>query len=158
MRLNVGCGAVRRKREFGVDYYPTAAADVRADLFALPFADSSAEVIRLDHVLEHLPRKSVVRALLEAKRVLKSGGKLTAGIPDMLALCEAYHQADLAGRIYFQGYLFGSQTRAGQYHNSGWDAMTLRSVLESVGFIRVRARNDWAKREGLSLRVRAVKA
>lgn len=157
VRLNIGCGPIRRRGEIGVDRYQTSAADVISDIFALSFATDSVQAVRLDHILEHLPRRSVVRALLEAKRVLKSGGWLSIGVPDMAQLCQAYDRSDLADKVWLQGYIFGSQTHEGKYHKSGWDGVMLKDILEAAGFVRIRIRNDFARKESYSLRSRAVK-
>jgi SAM-dependent methyltransferase len=51
-------------------------ADVAvADAGGLPFADASFDVILIRDLLHHLPDRS--RALLEARRVLRPGGRLT---------------------------------------------------------------------------------
>ena len=50
-------------------------AQVRqADIYALPFADASADLISIHQVLHYLDDPQ--RALLEARRVLKSGGRI----------------------------------------------------------------------------------
>ncbi len=50
-------------------------AQVRqADIYALPFADASADLISIHQVLHYLDDPQ--RALLEARRILKAGGKM----------------------------------------------------------------------------------
>ncbi len=46
----------------------------QADIYALPFADGSADLIAVHQVLHYLDDPQ--RALLEARRILKSGGKM----------------------------------------------------------------------------------
>lgn len=64
---------------------------VRSDLrSALPFADASAAVIYCSHTLEHLHRDDAVRALCEARRVLKPGGICRVVVPDVGAIVGWY--------------------------------------------------------------------
>lgn len=88
--LDVACGggllapyvAGKGYRHVGVDLSPTAARTARAhgvdavrgDALALPLADASADVVVAGEVLEHVP--DVERAIAEACRVLKPGGRL----------------------------------------------------------------------------------
>jgi len=54
-------------------------ADVKADICALPFEDSSYDLIFCNHVLEHIPDD--LQAMKELYRVLKKGGILIAQVP-----------------------------------------------------------------------------
>ncbi len=135
MRLNIGCGPLAIDGEIGVDREATSAADVRADLLALPFRDGCAEFVRLDHVLEHLPGRLAVRALLEARRVLKAGGTIRVGVPDFDAMCQLYADAkSLADKALLLRWFYGSQAHQGEYHQSGWDGQTLQDLLKAAGF------------------------
>jgi SAM-dependent methyltransferase len=64
---------------------------VRADLRRpLPFADASAAVIYSSHTLEHLHRDDAIRALCEARRVLRPGGICRVVVPDVGAIVGWY--------------------------------------------------------------------
>jgi SAM-dependent methyltransferase len=76
-------------RLFGVDFSSekarfagraTAAATVTADAARLPFADASFDAVLIRDLLHHLPDR--VRALREARRVLRPGGRLTLVEPN----------------------------------------------------------------------------
>lgn len=157
--LNVGCGPLRIPGEIGVDRYPTAAVDVIADLMALPWSAGSVDQVRLDHVLEHMDGRLAVPALLEAQRVLRPGGSIRVGVPDLGATCRAYAEAEsLADRALILRWLYGSQAHEGEYHKSGWDPMTLADLLTCVGFDQVSVREDAERDEGICIVAEAVRA
>lgn len=141
LKLNVGCGHVRIPEYVGVDKHETPAVDVRADILSLPYENGTVDAVRLDHVLEHLPYRKAPTALLEMARVLKRGGTIRVGVPDMRGVCEAYLAADQAAPEVARAvkntvlrHCFGSQTAEGQYHLSGWDDQTLADLMMSCGF------------------------
>ncbi|OKJ03310.1 methyltransferase domain-containing protein [Kitasatospora sp. CB01950] len=98
--LDWGCGpgtdldalaraVTARGRVLGIDHDPamvrqaaatTPARVLHADVHALPLAAGSADRIRTDRLLQHLA--DVPRALAEAHRVLRPGGRLAAAEPD----------------------------------------------------------------------------
>ncbi len=91
---DVGCGHasfVVSSREFchqliGVDFSPGIAQNpwvgdkVRGDLYRLPLADGSIDLVISRYVLEHLEHP--IEALREAARVLRPGGKLLVLTPN----------------------------------------------------------------------------
>ena len=56
----------------------------------IPFESDSVDAVYHSHMLEHLDRNVVDRFLLEAKRVLKSGGIHRIVVPDFEYLCKRY--------------------------------------------------------------------
>jgi len=97
--LEIGCGeggnlwhlrALDGAR-FGVDYSPAKAAFARratgaqvtaADAARLPFADETFNAVLIRDLLHHLTSDGRARALAEAHRVLKPGGRLTLVEPN----------------------------------------------------------------------------
>lgn len=157
LRLNLGCGPLVYLGELGVDREATPAVDVRADLRALPFRSGCAEFVRLDHVLEHLEGRYALGVLTEARRVLAPGGRLRVGIPDLRACCQAYLDSrTLADKIYWVRILYGAQTHAGEYHKGGYDADSLRDLLEAAGIREIEITADEDRDEGLCLRAEGV--
>lgn len=137
-KLNLGCGPLLVRGEVGMDRYKTAAVNVQGDVEHLPFRDGCAKFVRLDHVLEHLPYRKAVPALLEAYRVLRSGGKIRVGLPDLKACCEAFlSAADLWEKGALIRQLYGSQAHEGEFHKSGWDQEMAADLVRSVGFKEV---------------------
>jgi SAM-dependent methyltransferase len=95
--LDVGCGEkpyeaiIRRyvRSYTGLDHLDTLhshRADVWGDAMALPFDDLSFDTVVMFQVLEHLPEPAT--ALLEAHRVLRSGGLILVTTPFMWGLHE----------------------------------------------------------------------
>ena len=54
-------------------------ADIKADIYALPFNNDQYDLIFCNHVLEHIPDDK--KAMEELYRVLKKGGTLIAQVP-----------------------------------------------------------------------------
>lgn len=93
--LDVGCGRVKAPGAIGVDSNRDAtAADVICDLNRpLPFADSSFDLVRAVHVIEHLD--DVLRAMSELHRVARPGGTLYLVTPhytDFISWCDPTHR------------------------------------------------------------------
>ncbi len=157
IELNLGCGPVFMAGGIGVDRYVTPAVNVVADICHLPFADGSVGLARCAHILEHLPLREAVPALLEVRRVLKPGAKLLLSFPDLRAMCMRYLEIDNAnGRVNLLRDLYGQQTHEGEYHRSGWDEGTARYLLATCGYKVERVGVD--PDHQLSLEVEAVPA
>lgn len=83
MRLNLGSGDSKFDGFTSVDLYDEA-ADIKADLCALPFEDSSIEDIICLQTVEHIPYDKTQQMFKEMYRVLKPGAKAHIECPDML--------------------------------------------------------------------------
>lgn len=77
MKLTLGSGPHYAESWVNFDLYAEH-ADVRGDLFALPFPDATFTHVYAGHVLEHLPYDRLTEALTEARRVLVSDGRFVA--------------------------------------------------------------------------------
>jgi predicted SAM-dependent methyltransferase len=167
--LNLGCGPLREPGEIGVDLDPKAAGcDIAANLLNLPFADGTVDQARLSHVLEHFPYRMAPTVLLEVARILKPGGKLIVGVPDMLGTCRAWadvHETTdatkaqrLSSKQIVMRHIYGGQFHDGQEHLSGWDEETLMDLLEACGYREIAVRMDIERGDVIdSLRAEAVK-
>ena len=108
---------------------------VQGDALRLPFADNAFDVVICSEVLEHLDDYET--AVLEIKRILKSGGALAVSVPRMWpericwALSEAYHTVPgghvrifnarrLRRRIEVEGFTFLRQHWAHALHTPFW--------------------------------------
>lgn len=102
MLVDVGCGHGRLRSELpsavryvGVDYPVTVGlgyvgrADIYADAASLPIATASADVVTLLDVLEHL--RDPARAVAEAGRALRDGGKCLVHVPFLYPLHDEPH-------------------------------------------------------------------
>jgi SAM-dependent methyltransferase len=100
MRLNVGCGPATISGWLNVDCTLVPGVDLVGDLReGLQLADASIDYIVAMHVLQDLPYLDVLPALRELRRVLKPGGVLRLGLPDLERAIAAWHRGD-AGYFY----------------------------------------------------------
>lgn len=80
LRVDLGCGDSKPDGFFGIDEVPGPKVDKVANLnWGIPLASNSADVIRANHVLEHLMDKE--STMREIHRVLKPGGQLVFEVP-----------------------------------------------------------------------------
>jgi len=85
VKLNLGCGSDILAGWVNVDLHPGAGVDRIVDLERVPWpwGDSSAEEVRLKHVLEHLGRNSetFLSVIKELWRVCANGAKVAITVP-----------------------------------------------------------------------------
>lgn len=101
------------------------------------FADGSVLEIYGSHVYEHLDyRSELPKALAEAFRVLKPGGLIRMGVPDLEALAKLVVDKRLSvpDRFEVQRMIFGGQTDPFDYHKVGLTFDFLKGFLEKAGF------------------------
>lgn len=150
--LDIGCGdrwvesVLDDTTDYvGLDYPGTVAlgydgrADVLGDGMQLPFSSESFDNVVILDVLEHLPEPA--RAILEANRVLRAGGRLIVQVPFLYPLHDEpfdftrWTSHGLLRLLKEQGF----QTTAVEYHGnptesaSALTAIALaKTVLDSV--------------------------
>lgn len=101
-------------------------------IFPLPFADSSADVIRASHVLEHFPYGQAIEVIQHWVSKLKPGGELRIAVPDLAVAATDY----LAGKdTHTQGYIMGGQTRPDDFHKAIFDEELLAECMRQAGLI-----------------------
>ena len=157
-KLNVGCGPNIKAGWVNIDLGATS--DLQLDIRRpLPFPDGSCDFIYGEHVFEHLSYPGDAEQFLrECHRVLKSGGVLSLGVPDVEWPLREYAAGrmeffDWAGqqpwtprwaltRLDKINYIFRQQSEdAGADHKYAYDFETLGRRLIDAGFVKVRRRD-----------------
>jgi len=141
IKLDIGCGAQKRDEDYtGVDN--TATADVKAEMWALPFDDSTVDAIWSSHSLEHVGVYKVAQTLREWLRVLKPGRRAIVQVPNFDYVAKYWLTG--ADRAWAEAMVFGTQSDEGQYHKCAFTAASLRADLEAAGFEVERVEMRWS--------------
>lgn len=135
MRLYLGSREYCPEGYLTVDINPRYEPDILSDVTALTtIADGSIEEICASHILEHLPWPKSVAAIAEWSRVLKTGGVLKIGVPDIgvlsTLLANGQNPWGAMGLIYGLGRL----TNPLEAHQFGYTRAMLVSILQTLGF------------------------
>jgi predicted SAM-dependent methyltransferase len=124
-------------------------------VLGLPIGDSTVLGVYCSHVLEHLPRDEVPRALRNTFRMLIPGGVFRLIVPDLhwrvLKYLASSEIGDpLAADRLLKECLLGRQSRVRQYlklirehfgnsaHLWMYDFAAMKALLEEAGFVKVR--------------------
>uniref|UniRef100_A0A6M3IJW6 Putative methyltransferase n=1 Tax=viral metagenome TaxID=1070528 RepID=A0A6M3IJW6_9ZZZZ len=159
VKLNLGCGLHYHPERINCDLYEEK-VDVRLDVVKLPFKTGCADEILASQLLEHLSIEEVDKALVEWNRVLKMGGVLYIGVPDIertLALSEGLKWMGPRRWRSIAMFIYGSQTREGHFHKSCFTPEYLTEILADNGFRVEAVSYDTPPRPSPWFGVRAVK-
>ena len=85
MKLNIGCGTVKREGYINVDSNPAVNPDITATVPPIPAESSSVDHIYASHFLEHLTNEAAAEFMAEAWRVLKVGKTVEIIVPYVLS-------------------------------------------------------------------------
>lgn len=146
LRLHLGSSSSRKPGWVNVDLLrPGRRLELYWDLrHPLPFPDQTVDAVFSEHLHEHLELAASIALLSECRRVLKPGGVLRVGVPDLGRYLAAYRGEDdiidlvrpgrptraiAIGEVFF---LHG--------HRSAYDLETLRYALGRAGFADARHR------------------
>lgn len=89
--LNLGCGSRYHPAWINIDIAPSDSGVMQHDLSKnIPIESSSCDVVYHAAVLEHIRPADTKTFLGECKRVLKPGGILRVGVPDLESICQLY--------------------------------------------------------------------
>jgi SAM-dependent methyltransferase len=92
--LNLGCGNRTHPAWVNIDLLSWRPDVIAADLSrGIPFPDCRFAAVYHSAMLEHLRREDVAPFLRECRRVLRPGGILRIGVPDLETICRLYLQA-----------------------------------------------------------------
>ena len=144
MKLNLGCGLDKRKEFINIDIRGEVKPDLVWDLGKIPYPyenDVIDEIIAKD-ILEHFPFKAIEPLLKEWYRLLKKGGRIYIQAPDLgyiakeVILNRKYDYKEISFWIY------GEQDYLTNFHKAGFTICTLKFLLESIGFIVEKIKNN----------------
>ncbi|OGY18993.1 MAG: hypothetical protein A2786_00965 [Candidatus Chisholmbacteria bacterium RIFCSPHIGHO2_01_FULL_52_32] len=143
LRLDLGIGLSKPPGFVGIDIALLPRVDLIHDLeTGLPFPDSSVREIRASHTLEHLPHRTIPTLLRECFRVLEPGGKITIKVPDLEKVMRSFLKLNEEKRWKEAWeWIFGSQSRKGQFHKTGFTKPRLRRLLNESGFADITIAN-----------------
>jgi predicted SAM-dependent methyltransferase len=148
VRLHLGSGTNYLDGWINVDILGMS-PDLLWDLrMGVPFPDACADIVCLEHVLEHFVYSDVLDVMSECRRVLKPGGLLRVGVPDFGSYIESYS----GDHAYIETnrpdrptpLLAVAEVVLSHGHRSAWDGETLVRFLEETGFESVR-RCEWGE-------------
>jgi predicted SAM-dependent methyltransferase len=152
LRLHLGCGTVRFAEWVNVDI--DGAPDLTLDLrYGLPFPDGCVDAIHSEHMLEHLCLADGRLLLSEACRVLRPGGVVRIGVPDLAAIVRRYDSPDWRDQEWIADPNFDwidspvaliNVAFRGWEHQYLYDERELRMRLRAAGFNEVQ-RVEWGK-------------
>jgi len=156
LKLHLGCGGRHLEGYINIDLRKTTATDVVCNIRKLPYPDNSIELIENYHVIEHLPRHDLPKALKEWFRVISPGGVLIVECPDFDKAVKEYIEGD-EKRI---NNIFGLQRFPGDTHMFGYNFKGLKKILEKAGFrdIQKREPQDYHTKDEPCLRVECFKS
>ncbi len=144
-RLNWGCGDDPRPGWVNSDVKDHPGVDFVCDIReGLPLADDSIDYAVSIHALPEVPYDELVPVLLELRRVIKPGGILRLGLPNLERAFAAYQRGD---RDFFLvpddewrdvGSKFVVQLVWYGYSRSVFVPGFVQELLERAGFVDVR--------------------
>ncbi len=148
VKLHLGSGGIKLPGFINCDCDDRA--DMKVDITRLPFDTGSIDEIICHHALEHIPYRHIELTLKEWARVLKPGGELDLGMPDLELVCRAFALVPEEKRWNWLIYvLYGSQCEEGKYpwevpedceivypmcHTGGLSLPRLNELLPALGF------------------------
>lgn len=127
IKLNLGAGSVP------LDGYRNLDLKDGIDIRALPYARDSVDEIRASHVLEHIPNAQVFTTVRHWFECLKPGGRVRIAVPNLDWIIDEYRKGNPNG-YPLEGFLYGSQTDADDYHKAAFTFQKLTDILVAAGF------------------------
>ena len=156
LKLHLGCGNKRFEGYINIDWRKTGATDLVCDIRNLPYNDNSVDLIETYHIIEHLPRRELPKALREWRRVLIPGGKLIIECPDFDKNLQDYLK-NINPEMQLL-YIYGRQRFEGDAHYFGYNFERLKNILKACGFSDIQRKDaqDYHTGEAACLRVKCL--
>lgn len=159
--LNVGCGDVEIHHSFKgwaetrLDIDPGVRPDIVGDILNMAVEDVSFDAVYSQHCLEHLYYHEVPVALAEFYRVIRPGGIVFIGVPNLRAVAWKVACGNLEGVLYESpagpisaiDSIYGCREflKSGhpyQQHKTGFTPGTLTKKLKAAGFVNIVVESD----------------
>ena len=149
MKLNIGCYTVMAKGWLNIDMLPLHQhakengfdfvwMDVR---YGIPAAPESVDLIAASHFLEHLNYQQGFNFLNACRRVLKPGGVVRIGVPDLELLAAKYMNRTLGELDSINEPCKQTTFQAGKFwhllfdgHAAAYDFEALHAAAIAAGF------------------------
>ncbi|MCC3451636.1 MAG: glycosyltransferase [Microcoleus sp. PH2017_39_LGB_O_B] len=145
VKLHIGCGTHIKEGYSNIDQYVYTSGAIQMDIFNLSFESDSVDEIFTEHMLEHIGKFEVPRALKEWARVLKPDGKLVMNLPNLEWCMQQWLAKPEQERWGWQlDTIFGLQTHPGEFHKTGFTATRLQQLLKAAGFQNINISNYWS--------------
>jgi predicted SAM-dependent methyltransferase len=162
IKLHLGCGPHVVDGWVNVDL-AAAPGVLQLDLRGrLPYGDDAVDAIFHEHLLEHLTKAEGRTLLEECHRILKPGGAMRVGWPDMAKLMRAYALRRRGYRDFLLAHF--SDHRYGAFwdeilsdwffdwgHRYAYTRRHLTRILEDVGFRDVKAMRPGSSAAAIAL-------
>lgn len=132
IKLDLGAGEIVPE-----GFTPLGRGHNGSEIYPLPYADNSVDVIRASHVLEHFPHRQVDDVLKEWIRALKPGGILRIAVPDFEKVARGYLEGKGAN-LPAEWLVMGAQSDENDFHKALFDREHLRQHLAMAGLVLLR--------------------
>ena len=145
-RLEIGNDSKRGESWETANLDTTTSPTYIAGACSIPVPDGTFDLVYASHILEHIQyasgKDSVESALVEWFRILKPGGTVMIGVPDLEVLCNLYlaHPSD---RTHIMRMIYGGQTSKFDFHRVGFDQDLLAAFLHICGFVDIKRVADF---------------
>ncbi len=170
VKLNLGAGGIEYPGYLSVDLYDER-ANIIMDITKLDLEPGTVSEIMALHVFEHLNPYHCADTLKLWRKLLKPGGKLVMEMPDLLALCRRFVEAEkedpknptgvrygIANAIYgsVNTTAKGAPSEITSPHLFGWWEQSLWDILTNAGYVDVVFKPEQHKHPESNLRVEAT--
>jgi predicted SAM-dependent methyltransferase len=103
--------------------------------YGIPLPDATADFVYSSHFLEHLDRATGKRLLQETYRILKPGGTVRIGVPDLEYAWIMYQHGEKERMLH--DYFFIDDATGYSQHRYLYDYDMLSRLLKEIGFAEV---------------------